>query len=158
MLQQRLTEHARNYRVINASISGETTSGGLARIGQVLKIHQPAIVIVELGANDGLRGLPLDEMRSNLAAIIEQSRRSNAQVLLVGMRLPPNYGLSYTQKFHETYVDISKRYRVPFVPFLLEGIATDFSLMQGDGLHPAAAAQPRVLDNVWKYLQGMLRK
>lgn len=158
MLQQRLTERARNYRVINASISGETTSGGLTRIGQILKIHQPAIVIVELGANDGLRGLPLDEMRSNLAAIIEQSRRNNAQVLLVGMRLPPNYGPSYTQKFHETYVDLSTRYRVPFVPFLLEGVATDFSLMQGDGLHPATAAQPRVLDNVWKYLQGMLRK
>ncbi len=158
MLQQRLTKRSRNYRVINASISGETTSGGLARIGQALKIHQPAIVIVELGANDGLRGLPLDEMRSNLSAIIEQSRRSNAQVLLLGMRLPPNYGLSYTQKFHETYVDLSKRYHVPFVPFLLEGIATDFSLMQGDGLHPAAAAQPRVLDNVWKYLQDMLQK
>lgn len=154
MLQERL----RNYRVINASISGETTSGGLARIGQVLKIHQPVIVIVELGANDGLRGLPLDAMRSNLAAIIEQSRRSNAQVLLVGMRLPPNYGLSYTQKFHGIYIDLSKRYRVPFVPFLLEGVATDFALMQGDGLHPAAAAQSRVLDNVWKYLQRMLRK
>ncbi len=153
-MQQRLG----NYRVINASISGETTSGGLARIGQALKIHQPAVVIVELGANDGLRGLPLDEMRSNLAAIIEQSRRSNAQVLLLGMRLPPNYGPSYTRKFHETYVDLAKRYRVPFVPFLLEGVATDFSLMQGDGLHPAAAAQPRVLDNVWKYLQDMLRK
>ena len=158
LLQQRLTERGYRYQVVNASISGETTRGGLARLAQALKTHNPAIVIVELGANDGLRGLLLGEMQANLDTIITQSRRRNAQVLLVGMYLPPNYGPSYTRKFHQVYVDLAARYRLPLAPFLLEGIATDAALMQQDGLHPTAVAQPRVLDNIWKHLQGMLRK
>lgn len=158
LLQQRLTARGYRYQVTNVSISGETTRGGLARLPQALKTHNPAIVIVELGANDGLRGLLLGEMQANLDAIITQSRRHNAQVLLVGMYLPPNYGPSYTRKFHQVYVDLAARHRLPRVPFLLEGVATDSTLMQRDGLHPTAAAQPKVLDNVWKHLQGMLRK
>lgn len=158
LLQQRLTERGYRYQVVNASISGETTRGGLARLAQALKTHNPAIVIVELGANDGLRGLLLGEMQANLDAIITQSRRRNAQVLLVGMHLPPNYGPSYTRKFHQMYVDLAARHRIPLVPFLLEGVATDAALMQQDGLHPTAAAQLKVLGNVWTHLQDMLRK
>lgn len=158
LLQQRLTERGYRYRVVNASISGETTRGGLARVAQALKNHNPAIAIVELGANDGLRGLLLGEMQTNLDAIITQSRHRNVQVLLAGMYLPPNYGSSYTRKFHQVYVDLAARHRVPLVPFLLEGVATDAALMQQDGLHPTAAAQMKVLDNIWKHLQGMLRK
>lgn len=158
LLQQRLTERGYRYQVVNASISGETTRGGLARLAQALKTHNPAIVIVELGANDGLRGLLLGEMQANLDAIITQSRRHNAQVLLVGMHLPPNYGPSYTRKFHQLYVDLAARHRIPLVPFLLEGVATDAALMQQDGLHPTAAAQMKVLGNVWTHLQDMLRK
>lgn len=158
LLQQRLAERGYRYQVANVSISGETTRGGLARLAQALKTHNPIIVIVELGANDGLRGLLLGEMQANLDAIITQSRRQNAQVLLVGMHLPPNYGPSYTRKFHQVYVDLAARHRIPLVPFLLEGVATDVTLMQQDGLHPAAAAQAKVLNNVWKHLQGMLRK
>jgi len=158
LLQQRLTERGYRYRVVNASISGETTRGGLARLEQALKAHKPAIAIVELGANDGLRGLLLGEMQANLDAIITQSRRRNAQVLLVGMHLPPNYGPSYTRKFHQVYVDLAARHRIPLTPFLLDGVATDAALMQQDGLHPTATAQVKVLDNVWTHLQGMLRK
>ncbi len=158
LLQQRLTERGYRYQVVNASISGETTRGGLARLAQALKTHNPAIVIVELGANDGLRGLLLGEMQANLDAIITQSRRHNAQVLLVGMHLPPNYGPSYTRKFHQVYVDLAARHRISVVPFLLDGVATDAALMQQDGLHPTAAAQMKVLDNVWTHLQDMLRK
>ena len=158
LLQQRLAERGYRYQVANVSISGETTRGGLARLAQALKTHHPNIVIVELGANDGLRGLLLGEMQANLDTIITQSRRNNAEVLLVGMHLPPNYGPSYIKKFHQTYVDLAARYRIPLAPFLLDGVATDAALMQRDGLHPTAAAQPRVLENVWRHLQGMLRK
>ena len=158
LLQQRLRERGYRYQVANVSISGETTRGGLARVAQALKTHRPDIVVVELGANDGLRGLLLGEMQANLHTIITQTRRHNAQVLLVGMYLPPNYGPSYTKKFHQVYVDLAVRHRIPLVPFLLDGVATDTALIQRDGLHPTAAAQPRVLENVWKHLQGMLRK
>ena len=158
LLQQRLTERGYRYQVVNASISGETTRGGLARLAQALNTHNPNIVIVELGANDGLRGLLLGEMQANLDAIITQSRRHNAQVLLVGMHLPPNYGPSYTRKFHQVYVDLAARHRIPLAPFLLEGVATDATLMQQDGLHPTAAAQTKVLINVWTHLQGMLHQ
>ncbi len=158
LLQQHLVKQGYHYSVVNVSISGETTRGGLARLDQSLKTHHPSIVIVELGANDGLRGLLLGEMQTNLDTIITQTRRHNAQVLLVGMHLPPNYGPAYVRKFHQIYVDLAARYRIPLVPFLLEGVATNAALMQSDGLHPTGAAQPQVLDNVWQYLQGMLRK
>lgn len=158
LLQKRLTEQSYNYRVVNASVSGETTRGGLTRLPQALRTHRPAIVIVALGANDGLRGLTVQEMRNNLAAVIEQSRQNRAKVLLIGMRLPPNYGPAYTKKFHDVYTGLAGRYHIPFVPFLLEGVATDFSLMQRDGLHPTAEAQPMILENVWQEMARMVRK
>jgi len=121
-----------------------------------LAAHHPDVVIVELGGNDGLRGLPLKEMRANLAAIIEQARAAGARVLLVGMRLPPNYGPTYAEKFHAVYADLAKAHGVPLVPFLLEGVALDPTLMQSDGIHPTAAAQQRLLDNVWPTLAPLL--
>ncbi|MEO6697639.1 MAG: arylesterase [Gammaproteobacteria bacterium] len=156
LLQRRLQQNAPRYQVINASISGDTTSGGLTRLARALDKHQPAIVIVELGANDGLRGLSLEETQKNLAAIIEQTLSRKARVLLAGIRLPPNYGPDYTRKFHEIYSSLAARYRVPLVPFLLEGVAGKPELMQQDGLHPRASAQPAVLENVWRVLQPML--
>ncbi len=156
LLQRRLQQAAPRYQVINASISGDTTSGGLARLSRALDKYQPEIVIVELGANDGLRGLSLAETQKNLAAIVEQTLKRKAQVLLVGIRLPPNYGPDYTRKFQDIYLSLAERYSVPLVPFLLEGVAGKSELMQQDGLHPRAAAQPMVLDNVWRVLQPML--
>ena len=156
LLQRRVQQTAPRYQVINASISGDTTSGGLARLSRALDIHQPEIVIVELGANDGLRGLSLGEIKKNLAAIIEQILSRKARLLLVGIRLPPNYGPDYTRKFHDIYADLAKRYRIPLAPFLLEGVAGNPELMQQDGLHPRAAAQSKVLENVWPVLEPML--
>ncbi len=156
LLRQRLAASAYRYEVINASISGDTTSGGLTRLPQALQRHRPAIVIIELGGNDGLRALPLTEMRNNLAAMIEQSRAAGADVLLIGMQIPPNYGPAYTAKFRTVYEDLARQYQVPLVPFLLDGVATDLSLMQGDGMHPRPEAQPRILDNLWPYLARML--
>lgn len=156
LLQRRLQQTAPRYHVINASISGDTTSGGLARLSRALDTHQPEIVIVELGANDGLRGLSLGEIQKNLAAIIEQILSRKARVLLLGIRLPPNYGPDYTRKFHDIYADLAKRYRIPLAPFLLEGVAGNPELMQQDGLHPRAAAQSKVLENVWPVLEPML--
>lgn len=157
LLQRRLQEKSLPYRVVNASISGDTTSGGRTRIAAALDSHRPAIVIVELGGNDGLRGLPLSEMQKNLAAIIEQCQKRKVRVLLVGMRLPPNYGPQYTEKFQQMYAELARRYRVPLVPFLLEGIAGNQDLMQPDGVHARAAGQPIMLENVWKVLEPMLR-
>ena len=156
LLDQRLEEKSLPYRVINASISGDTTGGGRTRIATALDTHQPAIVIVELGGNDGLRGLPLAEMRKNLAAIIAQCRQRKARVLLVGMRLPPNYGPHYTEKFQQMYAELAQRYRIPLVPFLLEGVAGNNDMMQPDGVHARAAGQPIMLENVWKVLEPML--
>jgi acyl-CoA thioesterase-1 len=156
LLQRRLDTEGHDYRVVNASISGETTDGGLARLPRALEIHQPSIVVVELGANDGLRGISLGEMQSNLLEITELSQASGARVLLVGMHLPPNYGPSYTERFHDTFRQVADRKRVPLVPFLLDGVGTERSLMQDDGLHPTAAAQPRLLENVWVQLAPIL--
>lgn len=158
LLQSRLTARHYPHQVVNASISGDTTSGALARLTRALNTARPGIVIIELGGNDGLRGLPLAKMRSNLAALIEQCLERNAQVLLIGMRLPPNYGPSYTKRFHEVYTGLAKKYGVPLLPFLLEGVAGDTNLMQADGVHPRAIAQTRVLNNVWDALQPMLDK
>jgi len=156
LLEQRVRRYKPGYRVINASISGETTSGGRYRIGQALNEHQPAVVILELGANDGLRGLPLDATRANLDAIISACQKRKIQVLLVGMRLPPNYGSAYTAKFRAIYEQAAQRYKIPLLPFLLEGFADQPELFQADGLHPGAAAQPLIMEQVWKYLQPML--
>lgn len=157
LLQRRLDTKKWDYRVVNASISGETSRGGRYRIAPTLEEHRPAIVILELGGNDGLRGLSLAETESNLAAIIETCRRYRATVVLVGMRLPPNYGKTYTGKFQDVYSRLASSFRLPFVPFLLEGIADRPELFQSDGIHPTAAAQPAILENVWKVLLPLLK-
>ncbi len=156
LLDQRLQEKSLPYRVINASISGDTTGGGRARIATALDTHQPAIVTIELGGNDGLRGLPLSEMQKNLAAIIAQCQQRKVRVLLVGMRLPPNYGPVYTEKFQQMYAELARRYHLPLVPFLLEGVAGHPDLMQPDGVHARTAGQPIMLENVWRVLAPML--
>ncbi|GMQ75618.1 MAG: arylesterase [Gammaproteobacteria bacterium] len=156
LLQKRLQERQAGYRVVNASISGDTTSGGAARLPRALAKHRPEIVIVELGGNDGLRGLPLSVTRANLERIIVDSQTAGARVLLLGMRLPPNYGPAYTNAFHAIYQELADRYDAARVPFLLEGIGGVDELMQADGIHPRAEAQPLMLDNVWPYLKPLL--
>ena len=146
-----------DYRAVNASISGETTSGGLARFSEMLATHKPSIVILELGANDGLRGLPVNEMRNNLNKMILQTKAAKAKVLLIGMKIPPNYGQKYSQDFSASYTILAKQHKLKLVPFLLDGIAGKPSLIQDDGLHPIAAAQPKLLDNVWAQLKGLLK-
>ena len=158
LLQQRLQQQGFPQHVVNASVSGETTSGGLSRLAAALKQHKPDIVILELGANDGLRGLPVSDMQRNLRAMIEASRAAKARVLLVGMKIPPNYGPRYTQEFAASYPQLAQQYDLPLVPFLLDDVAGKAELTQDDGLHPNAAAQAKVLDNVWSALQPMLRK
>ena len=158
LLEERLKRERSDYSVANASISGETTAGGLARFGKVLERHRPAIVILALGANDGLRGLPVVAMKQNLSAIIEQSQKAGARVLLVGMRLPPNYGEAYTRTFAQAYAELAKRHRIAFVPFLLEGVGDKAELFQPDRIHPTEAAQPAVLKNIWGGLAPLLRK
>ena len=158
LLQQRLQQQRVDYNVVNASISGETTSGGLSRLAPALRQFQPAIVIIELGANDGLRGLSLKQMRANLDEMIRLCQDSRAQVVLVGIRLPPNYGLSYTAQFAAVYADLGRRHKTALVPFLFEGFAGNRDAFQEDGLHPTAATQPLLLANVWRALLPLLRK
>ena len=158
LLVSRLREEGFNYKVVNASISGETTSGGRSRIAGALKQHQPAIVILALGANDGLRGGSLEDIRGNLETMVDASRKSGARVLLVGMRLPPNYGAAYTEKFQKVYSDIGTSRKVPVVPFMFEGFADREAYFQPDHLHPAVQAQPIMLDTVWKGLRPLLGK
>nr|WP_246403919.1 arylesterase [Halomonas stenophila] len=154
LLASRLTGEA---RVVNASISGETTRGGATRLPELLRQHAPDIVLLELGGNDGLRGLPPGQMRANLAAMIEASRAAGAEVLLLGIDIPPNYGPAYREAFTGVYRRLADRYGVPLVPFLLQGVALEEELMQADGLHPTAEAQPALLDNVWPALTPLLR-
>ncbi len=156
LLQQRLAAQNYPHQVINASVSGETTGGGLTRLQRALDSYNPNLVIIELGGNDGLRGLPLDKIRSNLAAMIEKSLEHGAHVLLAGMHLPPNYGPAYTKRFHDIYVGLAERYNVTLLPFFLEGIAQKADLMQADGIHPRAVAQAKLLDNVWEVLEPLL--
>jgi acyl-CoA thioesterase-1 len=158
LLEEQVKRERPDYSVANASISGETTAGGLARIANVLDRIKPAVVIVELGANDGLRGLPVAAMKKNLAAIIQQSQKSGARVLLVGMRLPPNYGEDYTRAFERAFADLAKTHRTALLPFLLEGFGDKAELFQPDRIHPVAAAQPDVLKNVWQPLAPLLGK
>jgi len=145
------------WRVVNASISGETTAGGAARIAAELQRHRPAVVVIALGANDGLRGLPLAQTRANLAKMITAAQAGKAKVLLVGMRMPPNYGPDYTRGFEQNYSALSKQYGTALLPFLLEPIALDRNAYQADNLHPVAAAQPKLRDHVWKALEPLLR-
>lgn len=158
LLDQRLQAEGYPYRVANISISGETTRGGLSRLAAALKQHQPEVVIVALGANDGLRGLPLEQMRDNLEAIIQLGKDSHARVLLLGMQLPPNYGIDYTRKFRQIYPDLARRHKVALEPFLFAGFADRREAFQNDGLHPTAASQALMLDNVWHGLRPLLRK
>lgn len=157
LLQARLEHERKDYTVTNVSISGETTSGGAARIAATLEAHNPQVVIVELGANDGLRGLPPGEMRANLAKIVRASQRARARVLLVGMRMPPNYGETYTREFAQIYADLAREYKTALVPFLLQGMDERRELFQSDEMHPTAAAQPILMDNIWKALAPLLK-
>ncbi|MCB1824691.1 MAG: arylesterase [Candidatus Competibacteraceae bacterium] len=157
LLQRRLAERGFPYRVVNASISGDTTSGGLSRLPAALELHRPAIVVLELGANDGLRGQPPMAMSRNLSRMIERSQQAGARVLLAEMRIPPNYGPLYAQKFQATFGELAQHYAIPLIPFLLDGVAGHPALIQDDGLHPRAEAQPRILDNVWTVLEPALK-
>jgi acyl-CoA thioesterase-1 len=158
LLEKRLAAEGFDYSVVNASISGEITSGGLARIGKVLAQTRPSVVILELGANDGLRGLPVAEMKKNLAAMIARAKKAGARVLLVGLRLPPNNGPDYTEAFAAAFVELARRERVALVPFLMEGIAAQPSMFQNDEMHPNAAGQPLLLDNIWPRLRPLLER
>lgn len=158
LLAKRLQTDKFDYKVANASISGETTYGGVKRIEAVLKAHRPAIVIVELGANDGLRGGTVEKTRANLEAIVDACRKAGARVVLVGIHLPPNYGMAYTDKFRKVFADIARQKKLALVPFLFEGFAEKPEYFQPDGLHPAPNAQPLMLDLVWKALRPLLRK
>jgi len=158
LLAQRITQqNAQNPRaVVNASISGETTAGGLARLPKLLAQNKPALVLVELGANDGLRGLAVEEIHVNLTHILKACRDADAKIVLLGIELPLNYGPQYRDGLRDMYRDVAREFNVPLVPFLLDGVATDPKLMQDDGMHPLAAAEPKVLDNVWPTVAAAL--
>lgn len=156
LLQERLREGGFEHQVVNASISGDTTSGGLARLPALLSQHRPQLVIIELGGNDGLRGQPAAQLQQNLARMVDLSKEAGAGVLLLGMRLPPNYGQRYTEAFARTFADVAQDKQVPLVPFLLEGVGGVPGMMQADGIHPAVAAQDKLLDNVWPALKPLL--
>ena len=158
LLQKRLQAQGYEYQVVNASVSGETSGGGLQRLPRALEMHKPAVVIVELGANDGLRGLSVPLTRDNLTKIVATVRQSGAKVLLVGMRLPPNYGARYTTDFMSMFPAIATTTRVALVPFLLQSVALKPGLMQADGLHPTTEAQPALVDTVWPVLTPLLQK
>ncbi len=156
LLARRLQEKGLDYNVVNASISGETSSGGRSRIDAALATHSPRVVIVALGANDGLRGLPIAQLRDNLTEIVASAQKANARVLLVGQRVPPNYG-SYALQFHKAFGEVARVRKTALVDFLLEGVATEPQLFQADNLHPTAAAQPLLLNNVWRGLAPLLQ-
>jgi acyl-CoA thioesterase-1 len=158
LLQTRLKEQEYGYDVINASVSGETTAGGLARLPRALALHHPKIVILELGGNDGLRALPIAQMRANLAQMADLAAAEGARVLLLGIRMPPNYGPDYTEQFRASYVALAREKKLPLVPFLLNDVALSPDLMQADGIHPNALGEPKVLDNVWPALKPLLQK
>ena len=156
LLAERLADDRPGWRVANASVSGETTAGGASRIAGELQRHQPDVVVIELGANDGLRGLDLAQTRANLARMVEAAQGAGAEVLLLGMRLPPNYGPDYTRQFEDNYRLLAERHDVALLPFFLEPIAMDREAFQADNLHPVADAQPRLLDHVWPALEPLL--
>lgn len=156
LLQQRLNRLNAGFQVSNASITGDTTRGGLARLPAALQREHPEVLIIALGGNDGLRGFAPQQMRDNLARMIELGRAAGARVLLLGVRLPENYGRAFGEKFHRVYLELAKQQDVALVPFFLQGVAETRAMMQADGIHPAAEAQPRILDNVWTALEPML--
>ena len=156
LLEKRILEQGFDHRVVNASISGDTSAGGAARLPALLAEHEPELVIVELGGNDGLRGLPPMQLQQNLASMVDASKQAGAKVLLLGMRIPPNYGERYTTAFAKVYGDLATQKDVPLVPFLLEGVGGVAQMMQDDGIHPAPGAQTMLLDNVWPTLKPLL--
>ena len=156
LLEQRLKQEGFDDKVVNASISGDTSAGGLARLPAALATHKPDVVVIELGGNDGLRGQPAAQLQQNLASMIQQSRDSGAKVLLLGMQIPPNYGKRYVEAFAKVFGDVAQKEKVPFVPLFLEGVGGHPELMQADGLHPAVAAQDKLLENVWPTLKPLL--
>jgi len=158
LLQGRLKTQGYGYRVVNASVSGETTTGGLARLPRALTVHKPQIVVLELGGNDGLRGLPLETSRANLEKMIQLSKAAGAEVVLLGMKMPPNYGPRYAAGFERIFAELARRYRLAFEPFFLEKIALVPGMLQADGLHPTAKAQPAMLDSVWSVLKPLLKR
>ena len=158
LLQTRLKQQEYGYQVVNASVSGETTAGGLARLPRALTLHQPKIVILELGGNDGLRALPVAQMRANLVHMVDLSTAAGAQVLLLGMRMPPNYGPDFTEQFRLCYSDVARDKKLPLVPFLLNDLALSPNLMQADGIHPNELGQPQLLANIWPSLKPLLRR
>ncbi|MBL0141226.1 MAG: arylesterase [Betaproteobacteria bacterium] len=158
LLGERIVRDKLAWRVVNASVSGETTAGGLRRLPEDLKRHRPSLVVIALGANDGLRGQPLAAVRANLEEMIRLARAARAEPVLVGLMIPPNYGIEYAREFHELYAQLAKKARVALVPFLLDGFADRRELFQADQFHPTAAAQPRILDNVWPALEPRLKR
>jgi acyl-CoA thioesterase-1 len=158
LLEERLQARDEPVPVVNASVSGDTTAGGLARLPRLLERHEPDLVVIELGGNDGLRGMAPANMQQNLSQMVKLALEADAEVLLLGMQLPPNYGLRFTEAFAQVFVDVSEEHDVPLVPFVLEGIAgvADRSLMQADGIHPTAVAQQRILDNAWPPIEAWL--
>lgn len=158
LLEKRIAEQRLPYRIVNASVSGETTSGGLSRFPANLRQHKPDLVILELGANDGLRGLSVSDMQRNLSEIIQAARATKAEVLLLGMMMPPNYGHRYAQDFKASFTQLALKFKIPLVPFFLDGVAANPELVLDDGVHPTSAGQPRILDNVWTELGPLLTK
>jgi len=156
LLQQRLLAEHYPQRVVNASISGDTTAGGRARLDALLATNHPAVTVIELGGNDGLRGGSLDAMQANLDAMVTTAQKSGSRVLMVGLRLPPNYGPAYVHRFESTFSDVARARKIALVPFLFEGFAEDDAMFQGDRIHPVIAAQARMLDNVWPRLKPLL--
>jgi len=158
LLEQKLDHECAGMAVYNASVSGETSAGGAARLPALLATHQPAIVVIELGGNDGLRGMPPAQMKRNLERMITLSRDAGAEPLLFGMHIPPNYGEAYTQMFDRVFTQVAQEQAVPLLPFFLDGVGGDATLMQEDGIHPVASAQPRLLDNAWALLQAPVQR
>ena len=156
LMRQRLEQGASDYQVINASISGETTAGGLRRLPQLLQEYRPQVVLLELGGNDGLRGFPLNRMQNNLRTMIELCRQQQAQPVLFGMQIPPNYGQRYSRQFAETYPLLAKNYNIPLVPFFMDSVATNAALMQNDGIHPNENGQAPLLENAWPAVAPLL--
>lgn len=157
LLEKRLRDERLDYSVVNASISGDTTSGGRSRIGAALEQARPAVVIIALGGNDGLRGLPVSLMRDNLEAMLKAARARKARIVLAGMKLPPNYGIDYTRAFEQSYADLARKHKAVLLPFLLDGVAERRDLFLPDNIHPVAEAQPIILENVWKVLRPLLK-
>lgn len=158
LLDQRMRQEGYDWRAANASTSGDTTRNGLSRLPRALEQHEPAIVVIALGGNDGLRGVSPGEIENNLQRMVDTARESSARVLIAGVRIPPNYGRAYTDRFANTFANVATENDLPLVPRILDGVAEDSSLMQDDGIHPGVEAQERILDNIWSELRPMLEE